>query len=495
MAKKKIYPVGNYYIETLPSDEIIFSSNKHQISLTQQETQTAYYLLDSNFVRPARIAASSLNTNILEDLEDLSPSEKQESEAALELKRRFGGKNVALLDSTTLKNASSLLTEEAIPSAFTLFDLMTFVNAVVLYDKVYVTHGADLNSANKALDEEVFRPIDILTRDEDDFLYYLSNSVIYGLEHISESDLSTLKSTWAVLLDKSDREILFDWSKAEAWIDTPGDFHKNPFYKNFASPSLEPSWTDLISFVSISTYRTLYNVELSRRFGIPYLANSARGPIESFILQLSKRSEEQFHIIMDALEKRLFEEIGESVSKDFFPKTPLEYRSPIPFAALVSQLNSISDFYPSLTKLRELAKPYRHKVYDWYVAYEGGDLKAMERLSAEIGFFVNNLNKSFGVDLATQVVKAIPDIPMVPKEATKTLAALKVLVIYLENPILRRLYTRIRMPYFYFLANLKEQARQMLSVQGAVRKLWKRDVDLELFNRIVTSRSHGSIYS
>lgn len=466
-----------------------YDDEKVVIESTDQNVELSYDELHSLGVQslepdPRRISekvSSKLNTDVLSEFEKVPDDQQQSFLGGVALRKRVESRNAVMLDSTTFKNSVGLLRGELRPTSLRFFDLKSFVNALVLFDRVYVTSDPDVDEANDLVGETVFERIRPDTAAEDDFLYYLWGETIDNLRSMPNEKESGLKRVWAQLLNINEDDVVFDWSKADRWVESPPNFYRN-FNRRI------PGTGDLKRFISLSTFRTFYSHELARRLGLKYLPNSARGPVEQHILSEIDEKSPAFDTVINEFERKLSEEV-ETIGRDspYMGKT-IEYELPMFLSVVVNRADDLDETFRILSNIREEATPYREKAEALTSAIDQGNLDRMAELQDLLGREATELTSSLGSAEVSTSLEVTPDVPLLPESGTVAIAGLKLMSGYPGKVVEqygRKLYLRIRKPHYYFLTNVRQEARHFTSSRAAIEKLWgeHESIDFDLVER------------
>lgn len=462
--------------------EVVIESTDQRIVLSVEELQSlGVRSLEPNPGRVSEKVASKLNTDVLSEVERTPLEEQDVSRGGVRFRERVDARNAAMLDSTTFKNALGLLRGELDPSSFRFFDLKSFVNAVVLFDEVYVTSVTDVEEANDRLGDDVFEPIEPASPEEDDYLFFLWGETLSELESMSDERESELRQLWAQLLGVAEDEIAFDWSEADRWVHSPPEF-----YRNFDRRLPAPAHRD--RFVSLSTFRTFYSHELARRLGLQYLPNSVRGPIEAHILSRVDEVAPQFDVVINEFERKLETDIQQATAGSPFLRESIQFRLPMFLSVVVNRADDLDDAFPTLADLRSEARPYRENAAELLAQIDRGNLDRIAELRRNLRDEADDLTEAFDAEGVDSTIEVAPDVPILPEAGSIEITGLKLLSGYTGDVFRqygRRLYLRIRKPHYYFLSNVRQEARQFTSSKAAVTKLWgpEESIDFELIER------------
>lgn len=473
-----------YFIKT-PTDELEITLDELALfsgSVIGYNPGTGHQNIDPTW--PARRVASLLTTQITEELEGFS-EQPPDFMAGVHLRREIQqSRNPVMIDSTTFYNAERAISEDWGLDTLRMFDLNVLINAAILFDDVYVTSGANVSDMNEALGEPIFKPIPQANRDVANFHYFIWTSIERMLRNLSESEIQTLKKSWTTLLDIDIERIEFNWDEADTYVNTPYNFFSDQGY--YLDP-LDGSTTDdqerLTEILSISTYRTYYNHELARRLGLIYLSNSVRGPIHHHLLSENRQVQENWDMAINAFAQRHSEDVqrfnrllGQTIS----------YELPMFFSMVVNRADNPDELLSTIKQIRTEAARYRARSQELIQELSEG-VTEKERLLR----MLEDSKSDFTSDNIPTIDVAIPiqpDVPLLPGGALELSVALKLLagVLPFVETHGTELYRRLRYPRYYFLLNVREEAREFTAAQPAIEKLWgnRQRIDYDFLRRL-----------
>lgn len=461
---------GQYFVKT-PTDELEIGQDELALfsgSVIGYNPESGQQNIDPTW--PARRVASLLTTQITENLEGFS-EQPPDFMAGVQLRREIQqSRNPVMIDSTTFYNAERAISEDWGLDTLRMFDLDVLINAAILFDDVYVTSGANVSAINDAFGEAIFKPIPQANRDVANFHYFIWTSIDKMLQNLSESELQSLKDSWATLLDIDVERIEFNWDEPERYVNTPYNFFSDQDY--YLDP-LDGSTTDdqdeLTKILSISTYRTYYNHELARRLGLIYLSNSVRGPVHHHLLSENKRVQENWDMAINAFAQEHSRDIQQY--NRLFGET-ISYELPMFFSMVVNRADNPDELPLTIKEIRTEAARYRARSQELIQELSKGTTEK-ERLLQ----MLEDSKREFASSNVPTIDVAIPiqpDVPLLPGGALELSVGLKLLTGVLPFIEARgtELYRRMRYPHYYFLLNVREEARKFTAAQPAIEKLW-----------------------
>jgi len=451
-------------------------------------------ILDLDSCTLSRTIASALHTDALRDMERLESG--WVDNAKDKLRAQVAGVNNALLDFTTYNVALELLEPSSSYTAFSLFDLNIFVTASILFDRVYVVYpNIDVDGLNRRLGDKAFACLD-LDEEADRLLFDMWMNLISTLERkLPRADVECLAWCWERLLGVPQSKISFSWSSAETWKYSPAPSNGIHFYATYQRPLADLQSTEneeeLIEFISLSTFRTFHNHQLSRLLGATYLPNSVRGPIEGYILDGIERERSAFDYLLARYNERISKSVDGWKAQEPRFAEKIRVRLPMFLAVLFNRLGDreldADGFLSEVGSLRRDATGYRKAIPKYLESLERADISAYQDARQEIERSAEEMSKQYGSDVNSVIVGAL-NVPFLPPEIKALKVALKAFIA-LMDPVKHgtRLYWRLRKPHLYFLVERQKEAQHFLSVRHAIRKFWREPsrFDYELFERVL----------
>lgn len=353
-------------------------------------------------------ASRGLNLDVATDLREIQVGTRRGDAAPIDEQPAGTG---VMLDSTTLRSVEDMVVGDSSPSELGLFDLETFVYATALFETVYVTPNPDVETANEWFDQPVFSVLEPESDLDEDALYWLSIRVKSYLEELPSEEERELTRVWADFFDVDPSAIGFDWDEVDTWLYSPPEMYRN------LSRELFEVWSD-DKFISVSTYRALFNHELARCLGLTYLPNSVRCPIEMALIQRVDRKRPMFDAAIAEFERTLREDVESANRRAPDGRRYVELTLPMFLAYLLQAVSEPDEVYPEVAGLREEAAPLRATLPDLAEAYQRGDLDEIERIRDVANGKASSIADSFGVSTAKSVLRIGANVPILPETVT-----------------------------------------------------------------------------
>jgi hypothetical protein len=418
--------------------------------------------------------------------------------------------NAAYLDTTTLHTARSLILgdEGHRPlTPATLIDLATFVNAVVLFDKVFYLENRHIDpyELNEHLGNEPILlrlPVSSLGPSGDDdelngvegFLrgyWYRTLDYVERLRHARYSDdplfedQQAIKEAWQRALGVGGREDLwFDplgHFKSETF-DTDGpqlletlvsvysDELKSAVLGHLQAIGAEDGYLrELHRVIDECNYRSLFNVMTSNWLQLPYLPNAFRLPFRHYLYRKANAVDHYLHLL-PVIEKEI-DAIAEPA-----PRSE-NLRLPLFLAAVLARISSLDQFLERLVELRESAAGFRRHRAELETALERRDLVAIKKLREALQADSTQLRLRFPwapVASATAAVLSAWSGLLTPD----MLAAVGILsaASQFRREDIEALKARVLKKQFWFLTDAKETAVQITAAYSTIERLWSAEI-------------------
>ncbi|MGQ3412044.1 hypothetical protein ACT4ML_07240 [Natrinema sp. LN54] len=466
--------------------EYVISSTDSEFEFTEEDLKELF--VDPENIDPGLVAESiavELNTDALSDFDRSGYLEDGSLKGGRRLREKVSKKNSIMLDSTTFKNAISLMKDGNVISDLRILDLKVFAYATILFDDIYVTAGPDMDKVNSIFEEDIFHALEPRNKQEDLFLHALWYDTVTKLESLPEEDEIKLRKSISNYLGKDISEVEFDWRSVDLAVNSPPNFYKNLSYSGSLGAVDD-------YFITMSTFRSFFNHELARQLGLVYLPNSARGPIEDYIISNTRRSKPTFDAIINEFEMKLDDQLENQRDKNPYLAEPITFRCPMFLSVLIQRANEPKDLMDVLPEVRDEAGPYREHSKELRTEVKKGNLEKIEEIQSVLNDEASGLTSKLGGTTVKAAVESVPAIPGIGGEAKYFLKALQLFSGFIGETFDKfgeRLYQRIRNPHYHFLTNITSEARKLTSLEYAIEELWETQTDFnfERMARIQTN--------
>ncbi|HOZ49948.1 MAG TPA: hypothetical protein PLO37_24350 [Candidatus Hydrogenedentes bacterium] len=383
--------------------------------------------------------------------------------------------NSALMDATTLANVGRLTGVFEDHSggkidAFSLWDLSSFVNAVILCDHVlhFETLGLDSLSLNEGLQDPV---IIVMQQPEDfslaqEFLAHVWGGVrmyIHDIERSRGQEWNRIRRAWRYLLGD-------DWDLPYGCIHLESKFTSMSFVARvLMEPGGEPIGPALYlgsdDYVIGHTARCLFNLRLASLLDVPYYPNTLRLPALSALADSACQTTLKEPLV-DQLQCVFLDLLRESGG--YYPL----YRMPFFTTAVLSTVTSPQQILPKLGQMRHEARHLRDHKAALAEAFRVGDGKELSALSRAM----KDDTKALALKLAVPIVGAsilavLPSIGSLTIEQVSVVAILSAMLAVSPDTV-AAFTRRILRPHFWFLANVASEAAQFLNVYEKAGSIW-----------------------
>lgn len=419
----------------------------------------------------------------------------------------------SFMDATTLHRVAHLAGVATtgprfLTDAFLFWDLSTFVNAVVLSDKVFhiETRWLDSLKLNEAIGgEPVIVPIPqpMPKSAVEKYLWALwfeSKRFLDALERVRDEYWESIQAGWRALFYQSSHTIpLFDdrflqrhySSEYMVWR----QLNRPNYYASLRQAFIGSNNYDhnkACEYVVENTARGIFNFRLAEAIGLPYYPSTLRLPVLSaFNRQASSLI---FHLPrLDEMIDREFSQVVSSY-KRFSPLT-----MPLFFTALMKRVSSRSDLLPALGELRSEAAPLRRRRRELEDAFALGSALEIDALRGALQDQANNLFTKWGIPLAVGTTAAIVAIlPSIGMLSTSRLLLISMLsgALNIKPKWLSSTTRLVLKPHFYFISNVASEAREALNIWPELGKIFPINVEDDILTRQIEAiKQWGRMHS
>lgn len=416
------------------------------------------------------------------------------------------------MDNTTIVTAGALMSEEA-PDAFsalTLWDLVTFFDAIVGFERIYHHEhpGVDDAEINRRLGGDVFKPIPLpvqgpgathLLPDPWDgphrFMYEVWDQGCGWLKRLSLSassrnlnglQLAAVRDAWALALDRPDltaeeivdcEELSTNWvspsdmllqqmvdvthvDDSTIWLD-PGDRDRE-LAERRAEVGLPPIASRRGRLLTELNLRSYTNQRIADFFGLAYVPGAGRVPFRKYLYDRAVAVQHRLAAV-ELLDQSYAEIAGE-----------VRLRLPVFLAIAVRQAAKPEALWDVLASLRSEARPYRQIRWDLDVALARRDLKEVRRLAKALNTDVDSVLAIAGDVVAASSVAAIGQVARgdVTGIATGVAAVQAAGTKLLDSSIADRLAWRLRRPHLLWINDVMDEAKHLTEALPDVARLW-----------------------
>jgi hypothetical protein len=379
-----------------------------------------------------------------------------------------------LLDTSTVRNAMQPLTGGAV-GPLQLLDLSLFVQAVACHDVVLIPRGeADPFAFVDGL-PPVFVSLKFTREEAAHTLWSLCN------EANTRKPLERrLADDWREFLNLTDppRIKLDEFSEYQ---DSPHDWDGVPatYYTDWTYAGVVDDRKSRDRFLSIQTFRTLFNDRLASLMNEPYWASSFRAPVTSILI----REKAQTRETLDSL----FASIGHGQGA---PATSGPYlrRVSLPplTSVLLQDLETIEEFWLGLEDLRARMTPFRDAVRHDRAASQGNGSRLLERYAKALadasGRVVVQGSTKLAQDSAEQAIGVAVATTSLPAPAAGAVA--KVLAA-IGGEVFTSVYERLSRPDVHVMGNLAVQAQRLVGLEHQLKRLWRTEWKAEQHEQLV----------
>jgi hypothetical protein len=395
---------------------------------------------------------------------------------------------------------------EPVITPTTLLDLATFVNATVLFDRVFhlENHRLDSLSLNEAMGNQpivLALPVASFTGGFHGDSVHSLGAILRTLwdntkKHIDNvmsatherdllhGELTAMTAGWQTLLDLPQLDIDFlrnrTWHVAsEQWSSDGPQLLKELVWA--VDETLRAALTKrvlrqtspynirnyLYDLIAESNYRSLFNQSVASLLALPYMPNSMRLPYRRYLYDQTQELSRQL------LTLRFIEEQYRQRATAFFSDA---LRVPFFLGAVLQRISDRREFFEVLAEIRAQAAGFRQIRAELDAQLQDGSARTAEKLKTALSREAQSL------------VKALPYAPtaaalvgVIAKFGSMTqpmaLAAIGVLTLFsrFRKEDFQELAERIMQPEFWFLTNIKDSAFELMNAYPKICRLWGLD--------------------
>jgi hypothetical protein len=438
------------------------------------------------------------------------------SAAGLEALERYRGlvtqpDGSGWMDNTTLLTAVTLISDDGVEAMtpLTVWDLATFVRAVVSYERIY--HHAhpqvDDQTINQRLGHDVLCPLPLPVQPSHDsplpepwegphrFMCDLWSDAFSWLRRLSASsgkdtldgrELSVVLDAWRHALHRSDIAVgdLTDWEKASTrWTspsnrllqeiaagtrvqDTYMELDPSPASRQLAELRAEaglPATGEFGALLTDHNLRAYINQRLADFFQLPYLCGAARVPFRKHLYDRAVAIQHRL-TALDVIDDR-YAELAAGV----------QLRLPVFLAGTLSRAGSRDEIWGTIGEIRQKAKAYRKQRKELDAALARRDAKEVARVSKALSANVENVLLVVGKASVRASVAAVEqiakgDVVGVAAGVAGVEAASREL---LSSSLGDRLIWRLRRPHLLWINNVIDEAQQLVEAAPDFERLWQ----------------------
>lgn len=425
--------------------------------------------------------------------------------------------NAVFFDTTTLVTADRLINDPDAArylSPATLLDLSTFVNGVVLFDRVFHLENPHVRSQrfNEALgNEDVFVELPLYgsERDEDragmregakqTFMSagYEASFWNHAMRTAEDSELGAedrraIEEGWRAILGRPlATEDVFpkrslthpDLSISSLdWTGSNGPLLLRALVgetmrSRSASVPRDEAW-ETSHFILECNHRSAFNFLVAYSLGLPHMPSVARVPFHSFLYRRARTV--QRHL---ATLSRIEDENRRAMEVYSLPNSDTLVL-PFLLAVVLTQVDSLSAFFERLAEVREQAEPLRKYRAELDEALSVGDSSAAKQLRAAFEQEAVGFRGKYALAPVAGGVAAMLTAlgSATPPLVLATIGALTAASL-VPADVIGRLEERAFRPQFWVLNNMADVTNAMTNVLTKVDRLWGalREQDSRLF--------------
>jgi len=405
-----------------------------------------------------------------------------------DVKRWQGGvsarENAVWLDNSTLIAAVALLDESQDPRLFTpltLWDLATFANAAVCFDRIYHFAHSDVHDAeiNRLLGEEVLVP---LRAPADGGVYDVMNDLwdivddrIKDLRGRISSDtldgrmIDALVASWRKLVHNPGLQAtdLLDAESADRNWRSPGRGRLKQVADAtsiLTTASIDRDRHGIGEVLTDENYRTLINQRVADLVELPYLPAVTRMPFRGF---LNERKQ--------AVSSRLYA-IG-ALDRAYAASADGQGMNVPAFLAVAIRRSgqTRSGVWSAVAELRTQARRFRAHRAELDRALASKDAQAVKGVSRALSIAAQTLS-DLGGELAgestTSVVERVADgdLDQVALGAAVLGAAVQGVF---KSDTTRKVLLRLTRPHLYFLTRIRQESERIIDALPLAAEIWQ----------------------
>lgn len=418
----------------------------------------------------------------------------------------------AWMDNTTIVTACALMSTEGIQAItpLTVWDLATFVRALVCYERIYHHEHPDIDDArvNDLLGGEVLRSIPLPLRATEGILpnpwdgahRFMCDTweASYGwLKRLHESvgedtldgkQISVVTEAWREALGSTDlqptelvdfREVSLRWQSPsnQLLVDTanvtsldetrmyldPNESFQRFFRRKRELGVHDESHERRSHMLSDLNLRAYINQQIAEFFTLPYACSAARLPFRRHLYDRSLRVQQEL-TVAKVIDNR-YAELAQGA----------QLRLPIFLALALRDSTTPDGIWCALAELRTQALAFRVHRKEMDQALARGDLKEANKISKALHTSVESLLKVAGT--ATTSAGAVVlerlskgDISPMSTGISATMAAAKGV---LKSSFAERLIWRLRKPQLLWINDLVDQAHHLTEALPDFSRIWE----------------------
>lgn len=420
----------------------------------------------------------------------------------------------AWMDNTTLLTATTLLSEEGPKylTPLTLWDLVTFVRAVVCYERIYHHEHQDIDdqAINSHLGADVLVRIPLplcpggitdipggehgpfqwmcnLWDDGQNWLKSLSRSI--GKPTLDGEQITAVTEAWRRALRRNDiqpealvdfRELSIRWTSPSntrlrelANVTNVGDSlvfidPNERFQAQFRrirefGVKADIAAVRLSELLSDLNLRTFVNQRVADFFELPYACSAARLPFRRHLYDRAVRIQDSL-TVMQVIENRYAELTGD-----------VRLRLPVFISLALLGSSRPMDIWDRLRELRLNARHFRGHRAALDAALARRDLKEIKETSKALYLSVDqvwSIATKASVAAATTIIEnvALGDVETVKTGITAAVAAGREV---LKSSFRERLMWRLRRPHLLWLNSLIDQAQHLTESLPDLSRIWQ----------------------
>jgi len=434
--------------------------------------------------------------------------------------------NAVFFDTTTIVTAATLIDAEHYPTPTTylrpdtLLDLCTFINGVVLYDRVFHLENKHVDSRrlNEALgNQQVFVTLPVASfesspgggslhsvgaflqakwQEAKGYLWMLQEAR-EGRPHahyLREEDRNKIATSWQALLPSHVREaemfkgnIWQDWPNGgRLWLEKLVDDTEGYADAQYLGPGWDGWEEETGKFVQECNLRSTFNFLVAYSIQLPYMPTVARLPFNLFIYEREK-------VVKDHLGQiEWIDQQYREVANNYIAPGHPNLEMPFFPTVVLNQISSPAEFFDVLAELREKAEPLRARRAELDEALRRGDYEAINEL--EVAFAQDAVRLPYLSKLTSPRVAAIaavvPQVASVPATFVLTAIALLAAAKEMHYDDVEQGLRRVFSPTYRVLYNMNQVASELNNAVPAIDKVWgeksirKRKIFTEQFDRL-----------
>lgn len=398
------------------------------------------------------------------------------------------------LDTTTLCTVKQLIEDigdgHGPVTAEMLFDLSTFVNAVILYDGCVHLQNTSIETEqfNDQLGNEpifIGMPVTLdrfgVMSDSDRLLQQVWDESCNKAFDIMKAnrynhefeELDNLRKAWSLFLNRRiDYKDLFRKNELHNWSSS-GPQLLNELVSQMNQYPFGYSLNMDAALISECNYRAFFNNRVAQLLKLPYLPNVARYPARASQYRIAKATREVFaewdHSLLQEIDSRY-----KNVSQNSAIAGSENLVLPFFLSVVLSGVDSAESFWQHLAEVRKQAKPLRQRRAELSRALWDGDQRAIRAINAALIQETNAISRNFQwIAASCAVIFAIlPNISTTKEGCLLMLAALKAGNELPEFEV-ELLCQRIFHPDLWVLSKMADSANNISKGLRRVQTIWK----------------------